>query len=278
MADRFELYRLSLLPRAHDDFFEPGPDKISREQWLRRVFNEEQPFVHHGSQFHYVPAQQDSDAGPVIGRVGRKVFREENRPPSEGLEDFTHEAWLAAVLVLDPTHHDDGQKLAIQNVTDVGKPIMLVKRLISAINERYPNGPYAIEVGQIIDEQSFWDFVERNKGKVTSMTLEFIAPNMFGGDDEITNDLREFRDSEKASKVRLTLANENGITPDTKKMRSAVTYATKSGGRIRARARPEKTYRSEDSVKRTYLEDVKETGAELIEVARKLANRILGRE
>lgn len=278
MADRFELFRLSLLPRAHGDLFLPGPDKISREQWLRKVFCEEQPFVHYGSNFHYVPSDGNSDNATIVGRVGRLIFRDENKPPSEGLEDITHEAWLAAVLVLDPTHHDDGQKLAIQNVTEVGTPKMLVKSLVAAINERYSRWPYAIEAGQIIDEQSFWGFVETNKGNVTSVTLEFIVPNMFGGEDEIAKDLKEFRDSEAAQRVRLTLANEEGIKPDTKKMKDAVAYATKSGGRIRARARGKKSYRSEDSAKRTYLDDVKETGTELIEVARKLVSRILGRE
>lgn len=277
MSNRFELYRLSLLPSRVGNLFEPGPDKISREEWLRKVFNEEQPFEHYGSSFHYVPSKLNADSESIVGRVGRLVYREENKPPAEGLEAFTHEAWLAAVMVLDPSHHEDGQKLAIQNVNEVGSPKMLVKSLVSAINERYSRYPYAIEVGQIIDDQSFWGFVENNKGNVTSLTLDFIVPNMFGSQAEIEKDLQEFRDSEEVRKVRLNLANEDGIKPDTKKIRDAVTYAAKSGGRIRARAKGKKTYRSDDTVKRTYIEDVKETGLELIEVARKLANRILGR-
>ncbi len=278
MADQFELFHLSLLPRTQSDWIEYDPNKITREEWLRKVFCEEQPFNNYGSEFHYVYAQLNADDGSIIGKVGRQVVREENKPPSEGLEDFTHETWLAALLVLDPTHHEDGQKLAIQNVINVGTPKMLVKNLVAAINARYPRGPYAIEVSQIIEEQSFWQFVDENKGNVTSMTLDFIAPNMFGSDDEFSSEMTAFKVSEKARKVKLMVANEDGIEPDTPRMRRAVQYATKGGGRIRARAKGKKSYNSDDSVKRSFLDDVKETGTELAEVARKLAKRILGRE
>jgi hypothetical protein len=277
MADSFELYRLSLLPRTHGDLFADGPDKINREQWLREVFGKEQPFSHRGSDFHYVPTHQDSNTGDIIGKVGRKVLRDENKPPSEGLEDITHEAWMAAMLVLDPTHHDDGQKLAIQSVNAVGKPIMLVKSLVSTINERSPHGPYLIQAAQIIEEQSFWDFVKENEGKVTSLTLDFIVPNMFGSSDEFSNEIKEFRDNEEANNVKLTIKNEGGIKPDTKRMKLGVQYATRGGGKIRAKA-GKKFYNSANSVKRSYLDDVKETGTELVSVARKFANRILGRE
>ena len=278
MSERFELYRLSLLPNINGDLFEAGEDKVTREQWLRRVFNQEQPFINRNSKFHYVPAAQDSPANPVIGRIGRKILREENRPPSEGLEDVTHEAWIAAVLVLDPTHHDDGQKLALQTIDDVGRPLTLITKLVSTINERYPYGPYAIQVAQITEEQSFWDFIKKNEGRVTSVTLDFIAPNMFGSDDEFSNEMRGFRDNEAARKVNLTLQNENGLQPDTVRMRRAVRYASRGGGKIRARAKSGKRFNSTDSVKRSYLKDVKETGAELIRVALQLANKILGRE
>lgn len=278
MADQFELFHLSLLPRVQHDWIDVAPEKITRENWLRKVFGEEQPFSNYGADFHYVYTQPDAEGMPIIGRVGRHVVREENRPPSEGLEDFSHDTWLAALLVLDPTHHEDGQKLAIQNVNNVGAPKSLVKNLIAAINARYPSGPYSIEVAQIIEERSFWQYVEENKGNITSMTLDFIAPNMFGSEDEFSNEMTAFKESEKAQKVKLTVANGDGIEPDTPRMRRAVQYATKGGGRIRARAKGKKSYNSDDSVKRSFLDDVRVSGIELVEAARNLTKRILGRE
>jgi len=278
MADQFELFHLSLLARAQKDWIEFDPDKTSREDWLRKVFNEEQRFDHYGTAFHYVYANKNADDGSIIGRVGRHVIREENKPPSEGLEDFSHETWLAAMLVIDPTSHEDGQKLAIQNVTAVGTPKSLIKSLIAAINQRYSRGPYVIAAAQIIEEQTFWQFVENNKGHVTDMTLELIAPNMFGSEDEFSKDMQDYRDNEKAAKIKMTFSNHDGMEPDTPKMRRAVHYATKGGGKISAKAKGKKRYNSDDAVKRSYLNDIKESGAELIEAAKKLTNRILGRE
>ena len=278
MSERFELYRLSLLPNINGDLFEAGEDKVTREQWLRRVFGQEQPFVNRNSIFHYVPAAQDSAADPIIGRIGRKIIREENKPPSEGLVDVTHEGWIAAVLVLDPTHHGDAQKLAFQVDDAVGRPLTLVRKLVLAINERYPYGPYEIQVAQITEEQSFWHFIKENEGSVTSVTFDFIAPNMFGSDDEFSNEMRDFRYNEAARKVNLTLQNESGLKPDTPRMRRAVHYASRGGGKIRARAKGGKHFNSRASVKRSYLEDVRETGTELIRVARRFVNKILGRE
>lgn len=180
--------------------------------------------------------------------------------------------------------------MAIQFVGAVGTPRILLKNLLSEINDRYPGSPYVIEAAQIVEEQSFWQWAKQHEGRITSITLDFIAPNMFGSDDEFSKEMEAFRDSERAEKVRLTVANQDGVQPDTPRMHRAVSYASKGGGRVRARAmRPGKakngskvskgdTYNSDDSVKRSFLDDVKETGAELIEVARKLSKRILGRE
>jgi len=274
--DRFELFHLSLMPRDQRDMFSRDSSQVSREQWLREVFGTEQPFSHHGSDYHYVPI--DSSNGPVLGRVGRKVLRAENAPPSEGLEEITHEAWLAALVVIDPTHHDDVQKLAFQAVNDVGNPALLAKRLVTAINKLYPHGPYTIDVGQIIEERSFWEFVEENKGQVVSVVLDIPAPNMFGSVDELTEELKELRDSEKAKNIRIGLHNSDGVQADTSRMKRVVNYTSKSGGRIRARARKNKKFNSKDAVKRTAIDDIKASGAELIKLAKSLANRILGRE
>jgi len=207
------------------------------------------------------------------------VLREENKSPDEGLEDYMHETWLAALVVIDPTHHEDGQKLAFESIANVGKPLMLIGSLLNSINERYIYGPYAIEAGQIIETQEFWDYVKENKGKITSVSFDLIAPNMFGNSDDWDEDMRDFREQEQARKIRITINNSDGtIDPETKRMRQAVSYAERNSGSIKARAKGRKNYNSRDAAKRSYIDDVSETGVELVKVASKLVKRILGRE
>lgn len=274
----FELFRLSLLQRQIDLIDGVEFKDFTREDWLRYVFLSEQPFEHYKSNFHYAPSREYSEDDLIIGRVGRNILRDENLPPDEGLEDVTRETWIASVLLLDPTHHDDGQKLAIQHITDVGKPAALVKEIVSAVNARYRYGPYHIEASQIVEASTFWDFVSENRSTLTSVSFEFITPNMFGGYDEFDSEMREFRDNEKAQRVKLSIQSDDHIDAETERMKTAVDYAARGGGKISAKAGKGKSYNSKDEVKRTYLEDVKEKGVELVKVAKEFANRILGRE
>jgi hypothetical protein len=276
MSERFELFRFSLLERDQRDLFEPK--EITRADWLRQVFSEATPFCHHGTEFHYAPALDHSDSNIIVGRVGKHVLREENLPPDEGLEDITRDTWLAAVMVLDPTDHLDGQKLAVQHIQNVGKPSSLVKQLTQAINDKY-QGPYQIEPSQIVEAQSFWDYVKEYRGLITSISFDFISPNMIGADDEFHDEMREFRDNEKARKVKLILQNEDGINPETERVERAVNYAlSESRGKVTAKARGKPSYSSSNEIKFSYVEDVKEKGAELVKVAKEFSNRILGRE
>lgn len=276
MINQFELFHLSLLPRKHAVLDFENYSGMSREQWLRKVFSEKQSFTHSGNVFHYAPSS-DQESALMFGKIGRQVFRDENKSPSEGFEDITHETWRASFIVLDPNHHDDGQKIAVQKINEVGSPSRLIANLVKRINEFY-SGPYIIEVFQIIEEQSFWEFVEQNEGKVTSVTLELIPPNMFGSDEEFVSEMKEFSDNEAARKVKLSIENEEGINPNTDRMHRAVKYASKGGGKIRAKAKGNKKYNSRDTVKRTYLEDIKEIGNKLGMKLSSLANRVLGRE
>lgn len=277
MSLRFEHFRFSLLPRAQGEMFDAGADEISREQWLRRVFSESIPFEKRRSEFYYVPESEQS-AEFIVGRIGRHVFRQENRPPEQGLEDFTHDTWEAALIVLDPTEHTDGQKLAIQVDRDVGIPRNLAKHLVETINGVYPRGPYQIEVSEIIDTESFWSFVEENRGSVTHVRFEFIAPNMLGGEGEFKDEMRKFREEEEARRVELGIYNEDGLDAETERMRRAVDYAERGGGSIKARARGNRRYNSKKQVKSVEIDDVPEKGEGLARRAIELGKRILGRE
>ena len=69
------------------------------------------------------------------------------------------------------------------------------------------------------------------------MTFDFIPPNMFGTSDEISEELKEYRDIEKAQKVTVQLKNKNGLNPDTRRTRAVVDYIGKGQGSIKASAK-----------------------------------------
>jgi len=271
MAIRFDLFRLSLLPREQMDILNhPDP---TREEYLKKVFSASNEFEHYGTIFHYVPSDTSNE---IVGRVGRSVIMDENLPPEVGLEESKHESWKAAVLIIDPKEHGDGQKIALEYDPRVGHTHSIISSFVQTINKQNPTAAYHIEVVPISEANTFWQFAEENKGRVTMLSFNFVAPNMFGGIDNITEEMRQFRDQEKAQKVQITLRSDDGIETSTDKIRNAVTYTTRGGGQITARAKGNKKYSSKQTTSFVKLDENRDEPL-ILRVARNIS-KVLGRE
>lgn len=214
-----------------------------------------------------------------MGRIGRALSTEENTSPDEGFKETIHAGWRAVTIVVDPKHHDDGQKVAVEVNNRVGKAKGLISGLVDAINETYPHTAYAVEVAAIINAESFWHFAEQNKGMITRLTFEFVAPNMFGGTDDLSEELRAFRQKENAEKVTIGLQSNEGLETDTDRTREAVDYAVQGCGTIKARTKSGKRFDSSRTNASSKLDEPAEedTRPTLVRLA-SLVGRILGRE
>lgn len=249
---QFELLRLSMYPRDQVDGFErkkPDGTAFTREQWLRAVFQESIAFVHRGDQFHYVPDPRLTEAdGVIAGRIGRQVVVKESTPPEAGLTDTQRDAWMASDVLIDPTHHPDGQKAAVEHKNDIGQPVSLFTSLVGHINAG--TEPFILEAHAIAPSESFWNFVEANKGEVTAINFEFVAPNMFGHADDYDREMREMAKEERVQKARLVLESKEGLNPNTEKVKRAVEYTSKGAGTVKARTKRGKTYSSKAKAQR----------------------------
>jgi len=231
---RFHLIRLVLLKREQGDIFDDWEGKLpDLETWLRRVFSREIKFAYRKVQFHYVP-DPDPEDGILSGRIGRQRLHKENEPPEAGLKETERLHWLAATVVIDPTHHDDGQKVAMQVLKEIGKPSAVMRALASSLNTTIPPEPYALEAASIIDPATFWKFVEDNEGEITSVTFELFAPNMFGVRTSLDREMHELKENEKAQKVQMTLENEEGLHLNTERTKETAEYTAEGGGSIHA--------------------------------------------
>lgn len=277
MAERFDLFRLSLLLRQQRDAFE-GPDP-TREEYLRLVFGEKRSFPFYGNEFHYVPEDPQIRPDVVMGRIGRALSTEENTSPDEGFKETTHAGWRAVTIIIDPKHHADGQKVAVEVNNRVGKAKGLISGLIEAINEAHPHTAYAVEVAPIINAESFWQFATTNKGMITRLTFEFVAPNMFGGTDDLSEELRAFRQQENAEKVTIGLQSNEGLETDTDRTHEAVDYAVQGCGMIKARTRSGRRYDSSRTNASSKLDEPanEDTRPTMVRLA-SLVGRILGRD
>jgi hypothetical protein len=264
----FELFHWSMIERPQLDAFERKSlgqaGRITRENWLREVFGKSIAFAHMGHQFHYVPeTETDSSALPLMmARVGRQVSVKENDPPAEGLHEKHRDAWLASAIIMDPTHHEHGQRVAMQYHHDIGKPMALLTSLAAHINRESPPEPYTLSVAPIIDASTFWHFVNANKNAVTNVTFDLVPPNMFDGPENMDKELKELRDLERARKIRLELENPDSLNLETKRIHGIVDYAAQGGGDIEARAKGKKRYSSKRKIKTMQIEESEKNGTE----------------
>lgn len=243
---RFEFARMFLLPRRQGDLFakiDVASELPDREEWLRRIFGQEVDFLHRKSDRRYVPDEHQPDADRIVARIGRKSLVQENDPDNY-LHEVQRERWQACLIVIDPTSHADGQKIAIQTSSGIGQGYGNFESLVRSINARQPAEPYTIELNSITDQTSFWEYVKANEGRVTSITLEVVMPNMFGGTSSFEEDAKRLRDHEKARRIKEEIQNEDGLEPDTERMREAVSYVTRGAGRARAKAKGAPPYDS----------------------------------
>lgn len=244
---RFELARMFLSPRKQVDVFErrnPDGSPMTREKWIRAVFGERIDFVHRKAQRRFDPdVEQPRREHRIVARIGRETLSQESDPENH-LRDMVRPQWKACLVIIDPSTHGDGQKVAIESGSQVGSGFGNLESLVTQINSRTPPEPFAIELNPITDQSNFWDYIERNKGNVTSITIEVAMPNMFGGSSSFEEDAKRLRDIEKARKLKETIENQDGLEPDTPRMREAVSYATRGGGKLKAKAKNAPPYDS----------------------------------
>lgn len=278
---RFDLFRLSLRKRQQADISDYLEDTKTRYEWIRHIFSQQVEFRHRGSDYVYIPLQDSGGGEVVVGRLGRKVYQLENRSPEEGYEEYIHDAWKASVIVVDPTEHKDGQKLAFQHNSDVGKPQALAPLLIRAMERKQDWLQFLTSVHPITNKEAFKDYVRRNEGKITRIRFELEVPNMFGAEDEFDKEMKAFRDKEKAQKVIVEIKNPDGVNAESDRVKFTAEKAMSQGtGTVTASAvgRGNKFSSKEQQESTTIPVEGDGDTEPLVKKASSLASWILGRE
>lgn len=275
MREKFELFRLSLLQRQQIDAFEP---RRTRQEYIASVFLDRWKFDFYGIEFHYVPDEEQPRSDIIMGRIGRLVSSAENRSPDEGLVETTHRGWKAVAVLVDAQAHRDGQKIAVAVDRRVGNATRLITSVVAAVNEKLPHTDWDLEVEPIPDTESFWQYARKHEGEVVDVTFEFVPPNMFGGSDDLSEELRAFRHGENAETVTVRLTSKEGLKTDTKRTHEAVDYVSRAGGKIKARAKKGRPFSSTRKTASTKIDEPDIPGETKAHMLARLARRILGHE
>jgi hypothetical protein len=125
-----------------------------------------------------------------------------------GFEPTEHSSWRGSLIVIDPSSHEDGQKIAMEYRTDVGKPTSVLESLAAEMRISEHPRPFDVQIHPIVEASSFWKFAEAHDFQIDLVTFDSATPNMFDGSDEYSKALRKVRNENRVSRVRSTLVSD----------------------------------------------------------------------
>jgi hypothetical protein len=259
------LYRLSLKTSQQLNVFEPrkiNGERYNREEWLRFIFSKTFTFQHQGNSFFFVPElpiATSIDEEVIVGWVARDRSIVERTAPWDGLALTERQSWQASLLMIDPRHHLDGQKVAFEANNYIGKPDSVIASLFKSDWGLEADGPFSINAYPIIQERSFSVFAETHHGKINQITYDVAVPNMFGSPDDFSKELGVLRDEANVSRVTTRLHSDGVINTDTSQLDEIASHVERGGGKITARTRDGQKY---NSAQNAVSEDVDVDGVE----------------
>ena len=253
-------FRVSMVEASAPDSFGSLNDDgqlYNREAWLRVFFSVRRSFVHRGVEFLFVPINADENGLPsslLFGWIAKAVTLAERTPPSAGFDPIERPSWRGALLILDPREHKDGQKIAFERRRDIGKPASIMTSLAKAMKIEDDPPPFQTQIYTIAAPMSFWAFAEVHGFRIRSLSFEVATPNMFGGKDAFSRELRLLRDRNRVQRVAATLQSETDIGVDEENIREIVEYTERGAGDIKARSESGERYDSREHAARESLD------------------------
>jgi hypothetical protein len=249
------MMRLFLADRFAGTLWEDEPrdtEHSTREEYLRSVFTNEVRFKHRKQTYVFTPYPSPSGA-ILTGVVAREHTITVGRPPEENYQKADVPDWDTANVFIDVSGHDDGQKVAMQDVGSVGAPLSVFRSLADYINRREQLADWLIAVNSITSDKDFWKVVAENQGHITEIDLVFAAPNIWGGVSETEKGLKKLEQKNGIKETEIKLRNSEGnVNPGTSDdggvIATSIDYINRGGGRYKAKCRRKTIYNSEDNV------------------------------
>lgn len=209
----------------------------------------------------------------LLGLLQKTRKHGRHRPPDERGEEIIEDEWQGAYVLLDPTSHDEGQRVAVENDV-VGEPQAILKSLVSAINGR-ADRPYHIEIEPLFSGRDFWIFSKQHDHLMRYINFDFVVPNMWTPYSDLEQDLKDTRAETGAQRVRVGYKSDDGVLAKAPRIKRGVDYAEKGAGTLSAKSMDGATFRSTNKKKTTMVPIV--IGALTIGVFAAMKGRILGR-
>lgn len=246
---------------------------MNREQWLRTSLRKQFEFIGWGGR-EYVWLPKSTEFALIFGLIQTRKPHTYHTSPSLGGEEVNEDFWQGAYLFLDPSHHEDGQKLAIENDV-VGAPNSLAKALFGHINA-LEIAPYVIKPSLMFDKNDFWSFSEESGDRLKYVRFSFVVPNMWDPQSDLERDLRDTGKDTDSDEVEVAFKGSRGVKTRNQRIEKAVDYVSRGAGQIRAKNMENESFSSKARATKTSVPREELEVSDLDSVAR-VARTVLGR-
>lgn len=273
MATRkFTLFHFSMIPFVQTSMTMRLQD--SREEWLRHALSSSFEFEHLGcTALHWVP--QGSADECIIGLIQKTKTHDLHEPPERGGGEITKEEWQGAYVIIDPTHHDEGQRIAVEN-DEVGKPSALMRSLAKYLN-KHDEAAYQIEIEPLWDSARFWSFAKSHGNLMKRIDFDFVVPNMWSTESDLDADLKDTGNVTGAERVSVGFRSEHGVSTDNQKIKEGVDYTERGAGSLTAKAMDGTRFSSTQTMLTSTIPAVKAKAGAMVNYFRDLKGTILQR-
>lgn len=262
----FHLYRYQILPlsRSHQQALFDDINSIEEliEQ-KNRFFSEAllgvSEFAYSKSELTHKLRHQEGEFYLFKFGVYRAISREKKDFTAEELDNWP--SFFVGIW-----NSPDKQFIFIEERSSAFQhSSAFVKILQNNLNDRLSKRNLTLEIEPLFEDKSFWEVVDKFRGKVQSIEFELITPNMANISGALSGDLKTLAKSTDTIKTNLKLNSSKSshlnVTTDNSMIDGLVDYSSSGGGDIKFSVRGlKKKISLGKTVKTIQIDNIESTG------------------
>jgi hypothetical protein len=227
---RIHLHSASITENMNFDESQSEPIAADRETFITQLFERDIDLSDNDSDYYY---SHESTVGNYVGGVfGKPKSATHNLGPESDWAYGETPDWDPHVLIVDPTEHNDGQKLFLE-ARGGSTHKRFADHLAHFANQRL-DCPWTMKITHLSDEVQLSDIFLRYPNQIARLVIEFPPVNMPTNVDSPLNAARQLFGEAQAQMAIVLEAEQDNIEVTQEVVEDAVAMGAATGSVIKA--------------------------------------------
>lgn len=215
-----------LNPKTKEEVFHELLAQLKSEKYLRGYI---------GSQQYRVYFSKDFSDTRLLLKFARRKDIVINNATETDIDKINRDDYPFAYIIVDTTK----QLFLIQKNTEISTNGETIVHSVEKIFSSFlVDKSISFRLSPITESSSFWETVEKNEGKISSVEFEFLSPNLLGQSYKINELMRELKKETNVDSLKMIMKNEKGNLTILDKypfFKDALEYISNGGGKWKMR-------------------------------------------